>query len=327
MCGCYGHPVSWSPPSLAGCWSGRQRSDPCVPTPDRPRSCSPPGTSPTARSPATPPRPSWSRRGPARSSRSATTHIPVGTAAQFRDCYGPTWGRFQARTRPAVGQPRVPDRGRAPVLRLLRRRRRRPGKGYYALRPGRWHIVVLNSNCAEVGGCGPTSPQGTGCGPTSRRTPARARPRLLASAAASAPASTASTTRSGRSGSCCTRPAPTWSSTATTTTTSGSPRRTRGAGRTRPTASASSWSGPAVRRCGRDWRPRPNSQRFADDPRRPQADPARGLVRLVVRADRRQHVHGSRGRAPPTAAAGLDDGRRSRSPRTPTSTRPIRARR
>src|SRR5688572_12554909 len=26
-----------------------------------------------------------------------------GTAAQFQNCYGPTWGRFKARTRPSVG--------------------------------------------------------------------------------------------------------------------------------------------------------------------------------------------------------------------------------
>lgn len=27
----------------------------------------------------------------------------TGTAAQFRNCYGPTWGRFKDRTRPSVG--------------------------------------------------------------------------------------------------------------------------------------------------------------------------------------------------------------------------------
>src|SRR4029434_6242114 len=28
---------------------------------------------------------------------------PNGTAANFRDCYAPTWGRHRTRTRPAVG--------------------------------------------------------------------------------------------------------------------------------------------------------------------------------------------------------------------------------
>jgi PPOX class probable F420-dependent enzyme len=33
-------------------------------------------------------------------------------------------------------------------------------KGYYSYDAGNWHFVVLNSNCAEVGGCGKQSPQG-----------------------------------------------------------------------------------------------------------------------------------------------------------------------
>src|SRR5215212_6091612 len=28
---------------------------------------------------------------------------PDGTAAQFRNCYDPTWGKYKNRTRPAVG--------------------------------------------------------------------------------------------------------------------------------------------------------------------------------------------------------------------------------
>jgi Bacterial Ig-like domain len=32
-------------------------------------------------------------------------------------------------------------------------------KGYYSYDLGSWHVVVLNSNCAEVGGCGAGSPQ------------------------------------------------------------------------------------------------------------------------------------------------------------------------
>jgi hypothetical protein len=33
------------------------------------------------------------------------------------------------------------------------------GKGYYSYDLGSWHIVVLNSNCDKVGGCGASSPQ------------------------------------------------------------------------------------------------------------------------------------------------------------------------
>jgi hypothetical protein len=35
-----------------------------------------------------------------------------------------------------------------------------PQEGYYSYGLGSWHVVVLNSNCAAVGGCGAGSPQG-----------------------------------------------------------------------------------------------------------------------------------------------------------------------
>jgi hypothetical protein len=34
-----------------------------------------------------------------------------------------------------------------------------PTKGYYSYELGSWHIVVLNTNCSPVGGCGAGSPQ------------------------------------------------------------------------------------------------------------------------------------------------------------------------
>ena len=34
-------------------------------------------------------------------------------------------------------------------------------KGYYSYELGSWHIVVLNSNCGQIGGCSTSSPQGT----------------------------------------------------------------------------------------------------------------------------------------------------------------------
>jgi hypothetical protein len=33
------------------------------------------------------------------------------------------------------------------------------GPGYYSYDYNGWHLVALNSNCADVGGCGPGSPQ------------------------------------------------------------------------------------------------------------------------------------------------------------------------
>jgi hypothetical protein len=41
-----------------------------------------------------------------------------------------------------------PPRGAATVLAAGDR-----GKGWYSFDLGRWHLVALNSNCAEAGGC------------------------------------------------------------------------------------------------------------------------------------------------------------------------------
>ena len=34
-------------------------------------------------------------------------------------------------------------------------------RGYYSFELGAWHVVALNTNCPEIGGCGPRSPQVT----------------------------------------------------------------------------------------------------------------------------------------------------------------------
>jgi acid phosphatase type 7 len=92
------------------------------------------------------------------------------TPETLRDCYGPTWGRHRLwstalgggyRTRPALGNHEYPSAypkagpsfdyfGGALGPRPL---------GYYSYDVGAWHVIVLNSNCARVGGCGPGSPQ------------------------------------------------------------------------------------------------------------------------------------------------------------------------
>ena len=36
-----------------------------------------------------------------------------------------------------------------------------PGRGWYSFDVGRWHLIALNSNCSNAGGCGASTPQGT----------------------------------------------------------------------------------------------------------------------------------------------------------------------
>jgi hypothetical protein len=84
---------------------------------------------------------------------------PDGTRGQFRNCYDPTWGTYKKRTRPAVGNHDYHTAGAKPYFNYFRWRAGRP-RGYYSYDRGAWHIVVLNSNCKEVGGCEWKSAQG-----------------------------------------------------------------------------------------------------------------------------------------------------------------------
>ncbi len=82
-----------------------------------------------------------------------------GTAAEFASCYGPTWGRHKGRTRPAPGNHDYLTNGASGYFAYFGAAAGEPGSGYYSYELGAWHVVVLNSNCGSVGGCGPSSPQ------------------------------------------------------------------------------------------------------------------------------------------------------------------------
>jgi calcineurin-like phosphoesterase family protein len=85
---------------------------------------------------------------------------PSGTAAQFRDCYDPTWGRVFDRTSPAVGNHEYESPGARPYFDYFGSRAGPRGRGWYAYDLGTWRIYVLNANCGFVG-CGARSAQVT----------------------------------------------------------------------------------------------------------------------------------------------------------------------
>jgi 3',5'-cyclic AMP phosphodiesterase CpdA len=82
-----------------------------------------------------------------------------GTARQFRDCYDPSWGRHKSRTRPAPGNHDYQTGGAAGYFAYFGSAAGEASKGYYSYELGTWQIVVLNSNCGQVGGCEAGSPQ------------------------------------------------------------------------------------------------------------------------------------------------------------------------
>src|SRR5216683_6938551 len=85
---------------------------------------------------------------------------PNGSDEDFINCYGPTWGRFKDRTRPAPGNHEYHSDGASGYVRYFGAAAGDPNKGYYSYGLGAWHIIALNSECAKVGGCDAASPQG-----------------------------------------------------------------------------------------------------------------------------------------------------------------------
>ena len=87
-----------------------------------------------------------------------------GSPTEFRDCYDKTWGEFKDRTRPALGNHDFSGGPTADGYFQYWGAQAGPeGKGFYSYDLGRWHIVVLNTNCnkKKMGGCGKDSPQET----------------------------------------------------------------------------------------------------------------------------------------------------------------------
>ena len=77
---------------------------------------------------------------------------PDGTKENFA-CYDKTWGRVKSRTRPAVGNHEFYSASAAYYFDYFGAAAGDPKDGYYSYDLGSWHIIVLNSECKEVGGC------------------------------------------------------------------------------------------------------------------------------------------------------------------------------
>ncbi len=83
-----------------------------------------------------------------------------GSPEQFANCYGSTWGQFKDRTKPAPGNHEYETPKAQGYFGYFGNAAGRKGEGYYSFDLGDWHLIALNSNCSEVGGCYASSPQG-----------------------------------------------------------------------------------------------------------------------------------------------------------------------
>jgi hypothetical protein len=94
-----------------------------------------------------------------------------GGYTPYQQVYGSTWGRVKGITRPVPGNHDYrasspgtdcdPTQRPTGYFRYFGAAAGPANLGYYSFDLGAWHVIALNSNCAEVGGCGPGSPQET----------------------------------------------------------------------------------------------------------------------------------------------------------------------
>lgn len=87
------------------------------------------------------------------------TQYEVGALEAFQASYAPTWGRLLSITRPVPGNHEYYTAGAAGYYAYFGSAAGDPSKGYYSFDLPGWHLIALNSSCAEVGGCGAGSPQ------------------------------------------------------------------------------------------------------------------------------------------------------------------------
>lgn len=85
---------------------------------------------------------------------------PDGSSRDFAECYAPSWGRHRERTRPVPGNHEYQTPGAAGYKDYFGSAATRSGTTWYAYDLGAWRIYALDSECAAVGGCGSSSPQG-----------------------------------------------------------------------------------------------------------------------------------------------------------------------
>jgi hypothetical protein len=88
-----------------------------------------------------------------------------GTLPAFSASFGPTWGRSKALMRPVPGNHEYETAGAEGYFDYFNGVGASSGvagdrdKGYYSYDVGAWHLIALNSNCSDVGGCEAGSPQ------------------------------------------------------------------------------------------------------------------------------------------------------------------------
>ncbi len=93
-----------------------------------------------------------------------------GSLTAFQQSYDLSWGNFKSITHPSVGNHEYLTSGgtgcdasnanAAGYFAYFGSSAGTLGQGYYSYNLGSWHLIALNSNCGNAGGCSASSPQG-----------------------------------------------------------------------------------------------------------------------------------------------------------------------
>jgi len=81
--------------------------------------------------------------------------------AEYKDLYAPNWGSFLSVTRAAEGNhDTYPPSGTSPYFAYFGSAAGSKPAGYFSYNIGSgWHVIVLNAECSQAGGCGSGTPQ------------------------------------------------------------------------------------------------------------------------------------------------------------------------
>jgi len=89
-----------------------------------------------------------------------------GALPAFMASYDPSWGRVRSITYPSPGNHEYQgggaygcEPGAAGYYTYWGGAAGHPSQGYYSFDIGAWHLISLNSNCDDIGGCGAGSPE------------------------------------------------------------------------------------------------------------------------------------------------------------------------
>jgi hypothetical protein len=81
--------------------------------------------------------------------------------SKWLQSFDPTWGRVKSLIHPGIGNHEYLTSGASAYFQYFGAAAGAASKGYYSFDIGSWHLIALNSNCSQVGGCGAGSPQET----------------------------------------------------------------------------------------------------------------------------------------------------------------------